>query len=335
MGVGRRFAVTAAAMTASAVVAGGLAFAVVPNSSTGEIAACYGRSNGQLRVIDAQAGQKCKNGEVALSWNQKGAPGAAGPRGPQGVAGRAGPSGAKGDTGNAGPEGPAGPAGPVGPVGPQGVKGDTGATGAQGEKGDTGATGPQGPAGPVDQIRTEDLADGAVTTAKIDNFGVTTEDLAEGAVTTDKQTANATASWVSPAGDTPPFILAVLGAPPFTNQLVATATTLTLSDGAHKVLVTGHTVVTCTCTGADTMTVTWRVTDSGPAPAPVGASGTITLSQAAPQATMPVSALASYSPGTPAGDHTYALEVTATASGPTASAVTLTGGTLTAVDLGR
>jgi len=112
-----------------AVLAGGAAFAAIPDS-TGVINGCYQKNVGNLRVIDPSAGDNCRLSEVPISWSQTG------PQGPQGP---------KGDTGATGPQGPKGD---TGATGPQGPKGDTGATGPQGPKGDTGATGPQGPAGP-------------------------------------------------------------------------------------------------------------------------------------------------------------------------------------------
>jgi hypothetical protein len=104
--------------------------AAIPDAS-GVINGCYQKNVGNLRVIDAGAGQSCRPSEIAISWSKTG------PQGPQGPAG---PQGPKGDTGATGPAGPQGPAGPPGP------KGDTGATGA------TGPTGPQGPPGPVHQV---------------------------------------------------------------------------------------------------------------------------------------------------------------------------------------
>jgi hypothetical protein len=93
--------------------------AAIPDAS-GVINGCYQKNVGNLRVIDAGAGQNCRPSEIAIRWSQTG------PQGPQGPAG---PPGPKGDTGATGPAGPQGPAGPAGP------------------KGDTGATGPQGPPG--------------------------------------------------------------------------------------------------------------------------------------------------------------------------------------------
>ena len=79
---------------AAAVLAGGVAYATIPDSQ-GVIHGCYTPNpTGQLRVIDTDKGQTCKTGEQALSWNQTG---------PQG------PSGAQGPSGPAGPPGTAGP----------------------------------------------------------------------------------------------------------------------------------------------------------------------------------------------------------------------------------
>ena len=99
-------------------LAGGVAFATIPGSD-GVIHACYSKSGGALRVVDASV-TGCKSGETSLDWNMRG------PAGPQGVAGAAGP------------------AGQPGPMGPAGPKGDTGAAGAQGPQG---LQGPQGPKG--------------------------------------------------------------------------------------------------------------------------------------------------------------------------------------------
>jgi len=71
------------------LAAGGIAYASIPDSS-GVIHGCYAKINGQLRVIDTDAGGKCTSGEKSLSWNQTG------PQGPPGVLGfytRFGPGG--------------------------------------------------------------------------------------------------------------------------------------------------------------------------------------------------------------------------------------------------
>lgn len=78
----RRFAgplvLGAAAVLAVAAVAG----AAIPDSDDDEIHGCYQKNQGQLRVIDAQAGQSCRPSEVSLVWNQEGVQGETGPRGP-------------------------------------------------------------------------------------------------------------------------------------------------------------------------------------------------------------------------------------------------------------
>jgi hypothetical protein len=68
----------AAALLAVAAVAG----AAIPDSDDGEIHGCYQKNQGQLRVIDAQAGQACRASEEPLVWNQQGVQGETGPRGP-------------------------------------------------------------------------------------------------------------------------------------------------------------------------------------------------------------------------------------------------------------
>jgi hypothetical protein len=55
------------AITGAIVLAAGVATAAIPRSSTGEIAACYGKK-GELRAIDAEAGEVCGTKETPLSW---------------------------------------------------------------------------------------------------------------------------------------------------------------------------------------------------------------------------------------------------------------------------
>jgi hypothetical protein len=83
------------------IVGVGVAAAAIPDSSTGIITACYQKQRGMLRVIDAQAGQRCRKSERQLSWSQKG------------------------------PQGPVGPPGPAGPPGPQGPQGEPGISGRE------------------------------------------------------------------------------------------------------------------------------------------------------------------------------------------------------------
>src|SRR3954454_14664 len=147
-------------VVAGAFLAGGaVALAAIPDSS-GVIHGCYQKNVGNLRVIDPDAGDKCRPPEITISWNQtgpvgpvgpqgpKGDTGATGPQGPKGDAGAPGPQGLKGDTGATGPQGPKGDTGATGPQGPKGDTGATGAVGAPGPRGAQGPTGPQGPAGP-------------------------------------------------------------------------------------------------------------------------------------------------------------------------------------------
>lgn len=72
-------------------LAAGIAYASIPDSS-GTIYACYTKSGGALRVIDASV-TNCKQGEQLLSWNVQGVPGPQGPQGPQGPPGPQGEPG--------------------------------------------------------------------------------------------------------------------------------------------------------------------------------------------------------------------------------------------------
>ena len=71
-----------------AVVAGGIAWATIPEN--GVYTGCYLKSGGTLRVIDAS--QKCKTTETRITWNQQGQPGEPGQRGEQGEQGPPGPT---------------------------------------------------------------------------------------------------------------------------------------------------------------------------------------------------------------------------------------------------
>jgi hypothetical protein len=70
------------AVAALLVLAVGVARAAIPDSNDGEIHGCYQKNQGQLRVIDAEAGDTCRPAEVELTWNQEGPQGETGPRGP-------------------------------------------------------------------------------------------------------------------------------------------------------------------------------------------------------------------------------------------------------------
>lgn len=71
-----------------------------------------------------------------------------------------------------GPQGPAGPQGPVGPQGPAGPQGATGATGAQGSQGPAGST---TFAAMTDKLTNANVADGAISGAKLTAGTVTTD----------------------------------------------------------------------------------------------------------------------------------------------------------------
>ena len=109
------------------LVSAGVAYATIPDSS-GQFHACVKMNNGQVAIIDHEAGQNCKQNEHHVHWSQSGAPGPAGPQGPpgpQGDPGPAAPAGPQGETGPAGPQGAPGPEGPTGPTGPPGPAGPT------------------------------------------------------------------------------------------------------------------------------------------------------------------------------------------------------------------
>jgi hypothetical protein len=68
---------TLAAAVGLAAVSAGVGYAAIP-SAGGTISACKS-SKGALKVIDAEAGQSCPDGQQLLTWNQQG------PAGPQGA----------------------------------------------------------------------------------------------------------------------------------------------------------------------------------------------------------------------------------------------------------
>jgi hypothetical protein len=81
---------------AVAVGAGAASVAWAEISSSGVITACYQKVGGNLRVVDAAAGDECRPSEQALTWNEqgpKGDPGAQGDPGPKGDTGPPGPAG--------------------------------------------------------------------------------------------------------------------------------------------------------------------------------------------------------------------------------------------------
>src|SRR5207248_11354236 len=86
----RRYPIRALLVAVAIIAAGGgVAWATIP--SGGVISACYDKSGGALRVIDASV-TNCKKTETALTWNEQGQQGATGPAGPTGPGGPAGPA---------------------------------------------------------------------------------------------------------------------------------------------------------------------------------------------------------------------------------------------------
>jgi len=132
-----------------AAIAGGLAWATTPSSSS-VIKACYQKNNGQLRIVDSL--DACSSSELPIQWNQTGSQGPSGPRGPQGTTGARGPQGATGLAGARGPTGLQGIPGQRGPSGQNGTNGTNGARGATGATGDRGLIGPAGPTGPAGDV---------------------------------------------------------------------------------------------------------------------------------------------------------------------------------------
>ena len=90
---------------AGGLVLGGSAVAAaqIPGHD-GVISACYPKSGGKLRILDAHSAS-CRKRETVLTWNQSGPQGPTGPGGPAGSSGPAGPSGAAGPAGADGAHG--------------------------------------------------------------------------------------------------------------------------------------------------------------------------------------------------------------------------------------
>src|SRR4051794_27903779 len=89
-------------LSAIAVTAAGVGVAIATGAipgAGGTVSGCYAKSDGTLRVIDADLGKTCTSKEVALAWNRQGV---------------AGPPGATGQTGATGPQGATGAQGPAG-----------------------------------------------------------------------------------------------------------------------------------------------------------------------------------------------------------------------------
>ena len=52
------------------IAGGGVALAAIPSSSSAKFTGCVAKTGGALRVIDAQAGKKCKSTEKTISWSK-------------------------------------------------------------------------------------------------------------------------------------------------------------------------------------------------------------------------------------------------------------------------
>lgn len=76
--IGNRKVAIVLGFIASMSLIGGIAYATIPDSS-GVFTGCV--RNGTLRVIDFEAGQRCRGPETRVTWNQTGPQGPEGPPG--------------------------------------------------------------------------------------------------------------------------------------------------------------------------------------------------------------------------------------------------------------
>ena len=88
---------SAAVIGVFSVIAGGIAYAAIPDSQ-GVYTACAHKSTGALRLIDPAVGS-CSQSETQVTWVKQGQTGPQGPVGPQGPQGVQGPAGADGAPG--------------------------------------------------------------------------------------------------------------------------------------------------------------------------------------------------------------------------------------------
>lgn len=108
----KRLMLTAAGALFAAAIAGGIAYATIPNDSK-VFTACMLNKVGTIRLIDKTLPTNnpmshCSPVETEVSWNQKGQPGLAGAAGKDGADGKAGTDGRDGRDGQAGSPGPKG-----------------------------------------------------------------------------------------------------------------------------------------------------------------------------------------------------------------------------------
>jgi hypothetical protein len=153
----------AAAMT---IAGGGVALASIPSSSTAKFTGCVAKTGGALRVIDAQAGKKCKSSEKTISWSKgwthRGAwaSGTAYKPGDVVTAGGSSYVAKVKSTGAA----PASSPTAWGLLAAAGANGTNGAQGAKGDKGDKGDQGIPGPVNITYQTSSQVLANGITDT---------------------------------------------------------------------------------------------------------------------------------------------------------------------------
>jgi len=86
-----RPAVVILAIVGALLVAGGIAYATIPDGG-GVIHGCYQKNQGTLRVIDTDTSQTCSSSESPLTWSKTGPQGQQGIQGPKGDTGPTGPS---------------------------------------------------------------------------------------------------------------------------------------------------------------------------------------------------------------------------------------------------
>jgi hypothetical protein len=91
LAISRKRAGVACAVVGLAAAGGGLAFGAIPGPG-GQIDACFTKSGGTLRVIDATT-TRCSSKEQSLAWSVQGPQGAQGPKGDPGEKGATGDPG--------------------------------------------------------------------------------------------------------------------------------------------------------------------------------------------------------------------------------------------------
>ena len=132
---------------ATMTIGGGVAIASIPSSSTAKFTGCVSKAGGDLRIIDAQAGKKCRSSEKTISWSKgwthRGAWASGTAYKPGDVVTHSGSSYvATVKSTAASPASNASAWGLLAAAGANGANGTNGAQGAKGDKGDQGDPGP-------------------------------------------------------------------------------------------------------------------------------------------------------------------------------------------------